>query len=153
MATRAIGWAVAVTLVGVLGVSCGGGGGGGLEPPAFTNLAGTRWSQVDVVSATNSCNVGIGVNDKFVEHVLAQDGNTLSIYDEREGQWSAQNATISGYVIDFRGGRYPVAGCSKMTAHYTVTLLPSGKLYMGTATIRCEDNGCTVPVNVTGNRI
>ena len=153
--SRSAGWvAVAGAMVmAALGVSCGGGGGGGLSEPAFTNLAGTRWSQVDTVSAKNSCDVGIGVTDDFVEHVLAQDGNTLSIYDERMGQMSAENATISGYVIEFRGDRYPVGGCSTMTAAYRVTLAPNGLTYAGTATIRCMDNGCSVPVDVSGVRL
>jgi hypothetical protein len=138
--------------------SCGGGGGGGggapLSPPAFTNLAGTRWSTTDTVSTSaNSCGAAQGDSDPWIAHVLAESGNTISIYDERSGASEAVDGTISGSVITVSGPRYPVGGCSSMTASYSVTLNGAGTSFTGTATLTCLDDGCTVPVNVTGTKI
>ena len=99
------------------------------------------------------CGVGIGVTDSFVLHVLAQSGNTVSVYDEREGSSSAANATLSGQVLSYSGGRYPVGGCGTMTASYAVTLNGAGTAYTGSATITCQDNGCTVPVTVSATKL
>lgn len=143
-----------VVMAVVLTAACGSGGSGSAtSPPAFTDLAGTRWNQTDTVSAANSCNVGLGVTDTFVLHMLAQSGNTLSVYDERSGASSAANATLSGYVITYSGTRYPVGGCSSMTASYTVTIDKGETSYSGSATISCADNGCTVPVTVSGTKL
>jgi hypothetical protein len=138
--------------------SCGGGGGGGgatLSPPAFTNLAGTRWSTTDTVSTSaNSCGAAQGDSDSWIAHVLAESGNTISIYDERSGASSAIDGTISGSVITVSGPRYAIGGCSNMTASYSVTLNGAGTSFSGTATITCLDApSCTVPVNVTGTKI
>jgi hypothetical protein len=136
--------------------SCGGGGGGGvaLSPPAFTNLAGTRWNQTDTVSALNSCGVGSGVTDPFVLHILAQSGNTISVYDERSGAGAAVNATISGYAVTYSGDRFPIAPCSDMSVSYSVTINGTGTSYSGSGTITCLDApACTVPINITGTKI
>jgi hypothetical protein len=153
-------WGIVFALLSLAVVvlsACGGGGGGGggtsLSPPAFTNLAGTRWSETDTVSGTNSCNVGIGVTDSFTEHVLAQSGNTISVYDERGSSSNASNGTLSGYVFTYSGSRYPVGGCSNMTANYSVTLNSAETAYTGSATITCQDNGCTVPVSVSATKL
>ena len=144
---------LAAVVIGLSACGSGGGGGASLSPPAFTNMAGTRWNQTDTVSSTNSCNVGLGVTDPFVLHVLAQSGNTISVYDERSGSGSATNATISGYGISYTGSRYPVGGCINMTASYSVTLNNAETAYTGSATITCLDNGCTVPVSVSATKI
>lgn len=149
---------VTVLLLAELVSSCGGGGGGGsapLSPPAFTNLAGTRWTHRDTVSATNACNAGIGVFDQYIMHVLAQSGNALSIYDETHGtQIDAKNATISGSVVTYVGERNPIGGCSSMSANYTMTLNGAGTSYAGTGVITCNDApACTVPVTITGTRL
>jgi len=139
-------------------ISCGGGGGGGggasLSPPAFTNLAGTRWTHRDTVSGTNSCNVGIGVYDQYVLHILAQSGNTISVYDERGSLLDAKNATISGYIVTYSGERYPIGGCSNMTANYTMTVNNAGTSYSGTGTITCNDNPpCSGPISIIGTKL
>jgi hypothetical protein len=152
--------AVSIALVcmgmAVILSNCGGGGGGGgqqLSPPAFTNLAGTRWNTTDTVSQTNSCGVGIGVSDTRVEHVLAQSGNTISIYDERSGSSAATNQTLSGYVLTVSGPRFPIGGCSSMTESASVTLNNAGTSFSGSGTIKCLDDGCTVPVTIVGTKI
>jgi hypothetical protein len=125
-----------------------------LSPPAFTNLAGTRWATTDTVSGTNSCGIGIGVTDNWVLHVLAQSGNTISFYDERAGVGNAVNGTMSGYVVTYAGSRYAIQGCFDMSASYSITLNAAGTSFTGTATITCNDApACSVPVTVSGARI
>ena len=138
---------------------CGGGGGDGggaapLSPPAFSNLAGARWNATDTVSGTNSCDVGIGVTDSWVLHVLAQSGNTISVYDERAGSSNAVNGTMSGFVVTYSGSRYPIQGCVDMSASYNITINGAGTGFTGTGTITCNDApACSVPVNISGARI
>jgi hypothetical protein len=142
-------------LAGLL-ASCSGDGGNDappLSPPAFTNLAGTRWNQTDTVSGTNDCGTGIGVSDSFVLNILSQSGNTISFYDERAGVSNAVNGTMSGHVVTFSGSRYPVQGCSDMTVNYSLTVNAAGTAYNGTGLIACLDDGCTVPVTVSGTII
>lgn len=138
--------------------SCGGGGGGGsaapLSPPAFTNLAGTRWNQTDTASAVNSCSVAPGTADPFVLHILTQSGNTLSVYDERSGVGGAVNATISGYAVTYSGSRFAIGGCGSMSVSSMVTINAGGTNYTGSGTITCNDApACTVPINITGTKI
>jgi hypothetical protein len=149
---------VLLSLTGII-VACGGGGGGGgaapapMAPPAFTNLAGTRWNQTDTVSATNACGTAIGVQDAFVLHVLAQSGNTISVYDERSGALAAVSGSMSGYVVTYSGTRYPVQ-CTSMSASYSVTVNAGETAYTGTGTITCNDPpACSVQVDVTGAKI
>jgi hypothetical protein len=142
-------------LAGLL-ASCSGDGGNDappLSPPAFTNLAGTRWNHTDTVSDTNDCGTGIGVTDSFVLHILSQSGNTLSFYDERNGASSAVNGTMSGSVVTYSGTRYPVQGCSDMTVNYSMTVNAAGTIYSGTGTITCLDDPCSLPVSVSGTKI
>jgi hypothetical protein len=141
-------------------VSCGGGGGGDSAPPlttpAFTNLAGTRWNQVDTVSTgNNSCEVSQGTTDQFTLAVLSQSGNTITVYDSgRSSAADAVSGTMSGYVVTFKGSRYPVYGCSNMSASYSLTMNAAGTAYSGTGTITCNDApACSVPVTVTGTKI
>jgi hypothetical protein len=116
-------------------------------------MAGTRWNQIDTVSAANSCNAPIGFTDTFVLHVLAQSGNTISVYDERDGSSNPSNATLIGYVITFSGNRHAVGGCLTMTASYRLTLNSAETAYTGSATITCQDTGCTIPVAVSGTKL
>ncbi len=137
--------------------SCGGGGGGGtpLSPPAFTNLAGTSWTQRDTASS-NSCGVASGYYDQFTVDILAQNGNTLTVYDTRAGASQAINATISGYNVTSSGPRYVPLGfsCSNLTASYNLTLTQAGNAYSGSGTITCNDSpSCSVPVTVTGTKL
>lgn len=139
-------------------VSCGGGGGDSgpapLQAPAFANLAATRWNTTDTVSAANSCEVGIGVTDSWVLHILAQSGNTISLYDERSGSSNAVNGTMSGSVVTYSGTRFSIGGCVDMSASYNVTLNAAGTGFTGTATITCNDApACSVPVTVSGTKI
>lgn len=147
--------AVAVLLITALAAACGGGGGGtSLNPPAFTNLAGTSWSITDTVSTGgNSCGVPKDVTDDWTGVVATQSGNALTVYDTRSGAGYAVPATISGYVVTFNGSRHPVYGCSDMTGSYHLTINGAGTSFTGTATITCLDNGCTVPVTVSGFKI
>jgi hypothetical protein len=98
--------------------------------------------------------VGIGVTDPFVLHILAQSGNTISVYDERAGAGAAVNATISGYAVTYSGDRFPIAPCSDMSVSYSVTINGAGTSYSGSGTITCLDlPACTVPINITGTKI
>ncbi len=146
-----------ILFVTVLLTACGGGGGGGtpLSPPAFTNLAGTSWSQTDTVSSSNTCGIATGYADSFTVDVLAQSGNTLTVYDTRSGASNAISASFSGYNITSSGPRYVPSGfsCSNLIASYNLTLNNAGTSYSGTGTIECLDNNCTVPVNVIGNKL
>ncbi len=142
-----------VAAAGLL-AACGGGGGGSapLDPPAFTNLAGTYWGVTDTVSNLNSCSVPVGTSDLWTAVIATQSGNSLTVYDDRGTVADAVPATISGYVVTFSGPRYPVGGCLDMTASYRVTIDGAGTSFSGTATLTCLDNGCTVPVNVSGSK-
>ncbi len=152
---RILGMLIVVFVVCGSATGCGGGGGASLEPPAFTNLAGSRWNVTDTVSAYNSCNAGLGLSDAWELDVLAQSGNTISFYDTRAGITGAVNGTLSGYTLSYSGSRFAIQGCSDMTATYTVTLNNAGTSFSGTATIVCHDAvpACSVPVTVTGARI
>jgi len=143
-------------------ISFGGGGGDGsapLSPPAFTNLAGTRWNETDTVQAGGTCTgVAPGVtSDSFILHVASQSGNALSVYDElRAGPSGAVPATISGFVVTISGNRYAIGGCppDKMTVFAAVTLNGAGTSYSGSGTITCtEPPACSVPVTIAGTRI
>lgn len=130
-----------------------GGGSGSTEPPAFTDLAGSRWAVTDTATGNNSCGIPAGTKDSYVVHVLAQSGSSLTIYDERAGAANAVTATLSGHTLSFSGSRYPVLGCSSMTGNYTATLGATGQSFSGTATVTCVDNGCSAAATVQGNRI
>jgi hypothetical protein len=149
----AYGMATLLLAIGVGVAACSSSSGTTSSPPAFTNLAGTRWHQTDTVSGTTTCNVAIGVTDTFVLHVLSQSGGALSLYDERAGAGKAVNATMSGDVIAYSGTRYAVHGCTSMTGNYSVTVNAAETGYSGTATLTCQDNGCTVPVTVTATKM
>jgi len=87
-------------------------------------------------------------------HVLSQNVNTLSVYDERAGVSGAANATISGSVVTYSGSRTSIGGCINMTVSSSVTLNGTGTGYTGSGTITCLDApACTVPINITGNKI
>jgi hypothetical protein len=140
-------------------VSCGssGGSGGGqsLQPPAFTNLAGTRWAVIDKVSAANNtCGAPLNQQDSWTLHVVSQSGNTITFYDERGGAGDAVNGTMSGYLVSYSGARYAIDSCSNMTASYSMTVNNAGTAFSGSATINCTDApGCSVPVSVTGTKM
>ena len=143
-------------LISLLLVGCsssGSSGGGSLEAPAFTDLAGSSWSVHESASGSNSCGVAAGTSDDWTLYVVSQSGNSITFYDERSGASSAVTGTVSGHTISYSGGRYPVLGCSSMTGSYSVTLDGAGQSFSGTTTIRCLDNGCTVPASVTGQRL
>ena len=146
---------MAVLVVVAAVAACGGGSDSTPpSPPAFTNLAATRWSVVDTVSAANSCNAPIGTTDSWILHVIGQSGNNIAFYDERGLVADAVNGTMSGYVISYSGNRYPIQGCVDMTASYAVTLDTGGTSFSGTATIYCNDAPpCYVPVNVAGTKL
>ena len=147
---------IPLLLAGLL-VSCSGGGGDDappLLPPAFTDLAGTRWNQVDTVSSSNnSCGSTQGDQDSFILHVASQSGNTITVYDERAGASNPVSGTMSGSVVVVNGSRYAVQGCSEMTASYSLTVNAAGTAYSGTGTIICLDDGCSVPITVSGTKI
>jgi hypothetical protein len=140
-------------------VSCGLTGcskdsGTSLQPPSFTNLAGTRWHVTDVVSAANTCNTNVGVSDSWTLHIVSQSGNTITFYDERGSSSSVVSGTVSGSTITYSGDRYPIQNCSKMTASYSVTFNSAGTAFSGTATINCTDGtGCSVPTTVSGAKL
>ena len=69
-------WVVSVVSVAstMVVLACSSGDTGTSSAPAFTNLADTRWNQTDTASGATSCNIGLGVTDTFVLHVLAQSG-------------------------------------------------------------------------------
>jgi hypothetical protein len=135
-------------------IVCSKDSGTSLQPPSFTNLAGTRWHITDVVSAANTCNVNVGVSDSWTLHIVSQSGNTITFYDERTSSSSVVSGTVSGSTVTYSGDRYPIQGCSKMTASYSVTFNSAGTAFTGTATIICTDGtGCSVPANVTGAKL
>jgi hypothetical protein len=151
--------AIAVLSISALAAACGGGGGGGgavavpLKPPAFTNLAGTSWSVTDTVSSSNnSCGAPAGEQDNWTGVIATQSGNDLTVYDTRAGAGKAISGTISVYVVSFHGSRYPIGGCTSMTGSYKLTIDGTGTAFSGTATLTCLDNGCTVPVSVSGTK-
>ncbi len=136
--------------------SCGGGGSGGggsLSAPAFTNLAGSRWSVTESVSGSNSCGVAVGTSDSWTLVVVSQSGNSLVFYDERSGASNAVTGTMSGHTITYSGERYPVQGCTSMSGSYNVTLDSAGQSFSGTASVVCADNACSVPASVSGSRL
>ncbi len=143
-----------ITLGLLLANSCGGSDSGKtLSAPAITDLAGSTWSVSESASGNNTCGVAAGTSDSWTLHVVAQSGNSLTLYDERSGPSEAVNATISGHTISYSGDRYPIGGCSQMTGSYNVTLDDAGQSFSGATTIRCLDNGCTVPASVNGYRL
>jgi hypothetical protein len=136
-------------------VACGGGDGSGgpLAPPAFTDLAGSRWAVTETASGSNTCGVAAGTSDSWTLQVVSQSGNSLVFFDERSGAGNAVTGTMSGNTVTYSGERYPVLGCVSMTGSYNVSLDSSGQSLSGTASIRCLDNDCTVPASVTGSRL
>jgi hypothetical protein len=137
-------------------INCGGGGGSStpLTPPAFTNLAGTRWQVRDTVTtSSNTCGVASGTADNWVLHVVSQSGNTIAFYDERSGSSGAVNGTMSGYNVTYSGERYPVYGCTTMMAAYNITVNTSGTGFTGSVTVTCLDNGCSAPAGVSGTKL
>jgi hypothetical protein len=99
---------------------------------------------------------GIGVPNTFVLRILAQSGNTISVYDETHSSAvDAKNATISGYVVTYGGDHYPVSPCTNMSISSSVTLDGAGTSFSGTGTVTCLSAVpvCTVPITITGNKI